>query len=143
MGEMMSILLQKVEKIEGMLEQVNDLTCNQSTVLVASEEGIDIDEVLDEMSEYKEILIKQVEQLEIDFENTYKQYRENLTNKEEVEKLKTHISKILDIKKMIIENERKNMLLFQSRERQEREKLIISPTPKSVVEIYKRNNIKK
>ena len=140
------MLLEKLSVIIEKLEQVNGITMNQYTVLLESisskedEEGID--KVIHEMATYKEELINQVEQDEIEFEKEYYLVREKIINQEEINQLKKRVSQVIQLKEEIMENEKANMMLVQSKLRKKNKAIAIPKDPKKIVEIYKNSNLR-
>ena len=140
------MLLEKLSGIIGKLEQVNGITMNQYTVLLESisskEDGERIDKVIREMASYKEELINQVEQDEIEFENEYYLVREKIIDQDEINQLKNRVSQVIQLKEKIMENEKANMMLVQSRLRQKNKAITIPKDSKKIVEIYKNSSLR-
>ena len=140
------MLLEKLSGIIGKLEQVNGITMNQYTVLLESisskEDGERIDKVIREMASYKEELINQVEQDEIEFEKEYYLVREKIIDQDEINQLKNRVSQVIQLKEKIMENEKANMMLVQSRLRQKNKAITIPKDSKKIVEIYKNSSLR-
>lgn len=140
------MLLEKLSVIIEKLEQVNGITMNQYTVLLNSisskEDEEEIDKVIHEMATYKEELISEVEQDEMEFEQEYYLVREKIINQEEINQLKKRVSQVIQLKEEIMENEKANMMLVQSRLRQKNKAIAIPKDPKKIVEIYKNSNLR-
>lgn len=140
------MLLEKLSGIIEKLEQVNGITMNQYTVLLESisskedEEGID--KVIGEMATYKEELINEVEQDEIEFEKAYYLVRKKIIDQDEINQLKNRVSQVIQLKEKIMENEKVNMMLVQSRLRQKNKAITIPKDPKKIVEIYKNSSLR-
>ena len=140
------MLLEKLSGIIGKLEQVNGITMNQYTVLLESisskEDEERIDKVIHEMATYKEELINEVEQDEIEFEKAYYLVREKIIDQDEINQLKNRVSQVIQLKEKIMENEKANMMLVQSRLRQKNKAITIPKDPKKIVEIYKNSSLR-
>lgn len=135
-------LITKLDKTIELLEQINNITMNQMTVLlndskIDSEE--EIDNFLDEMHKIKDELIDKVDQVEISFEEEYKSVRQSLTNKEMVAKLKQKIGKVINLKEAIMENEKTNMNIAKSKLAQKNKPIVLPKSPQNVIDIYKNN----
>ena len=138
----MDELLNKLKRIIGLLEQINDITTNQTTLIMnenAEQSESDLESIMEEMSHYKEQLMTQTEQEEDAFEKIYYAYRSQLVDKEEIKILKEKVSQVLEIKKKIIENENMNMLMVQNRNRQKSKINVIPQNPQRVAELYKKH----
>lgn len=139
-------LIMRLDEIVEVLEQINGITTNQTTIMLegltnkADEEQME--EVLEEMGENKKKLIDQVDKMENDFEEAYNLVKATITNKEDIEQLKSKVSKILEIKKAILDNEKSNMIIMQSKMRQESKVVTIPKDPRKVIETYKNNSLK-
>lgn len=140
------MLLEKLSGIIEKLEQVNGITMNQYTVLLESisskEDEERIDKVIGEMATYKEELINEVEQDEIEFEKAYYLVREKIIDQDEINQLKNRVSQVIQLKEKIMENEKANMMLVQSRLRQKNKAITIPKDPKKIVEIYKNSSLR-
>ncbi len=139
----MDILLAKLDKINELLEQINSITSNQTTVLLEKklecEDKNSIIEVLEGMYNYKEQLIGDVESAEADFEKVYEPYRGKITDDSFIRLFKEKVKAILDLKQIIVENEKRNMMLMQSRGKQLKQTVAIPNNPKEVSDRYKNN----
>ena len=139
----MRTLLAKLDKISELLEQINSITSNQTTVLlekdVEYEDDNSIIAVLEEMYNYKEQLIGDVERAEADFEKVYEPYRGKITDDSFAQLIKEKVKAILDLKQLIVDNEKTNMMIMQSRGKQLKQTMAIPNNPKKVSEQYKNN----
>lgn len=137
-------LMISLDKIIELIEQVNGITINQGTIILgdsfSEENQQQLDQVLEEMVKNKEVLIEEIERIEVEFEKEYNLRRANLTNKAYVDQLKQKVAKVLEIKKNILENEKNNMLMMQSKIRQQNKIIEIPKDPKKVIETYKSNS---
>lgn len=137
-------LIKKLDKTIELLEQINNITMNQMTVIIsASDNGSEeMNSFLDEMHKIKDELINEVDRVEISFEEEYKSIRQSLTNKEIVSELKHKIEKVIKLKEAIMENEKNNMNLAKSKLAQKNKPIALPKSPQSVINTYKNNNYK-
>lgn len=139
-------LLAQLDAIIALLEQISGITTNQMTVILESlEENTEneIEAVLEELSENKEELIKQVDGLEMEFEANYNHQKASLTNKQLVNSLKEKVGQVLELKEKILKNEKSNMMIFQSKMRQQKKVVQIPKNPQKIIETYKNNEYRR
>lgn len=143
----MGALLVKLDSIIGLLEQINTITTNQMTVLLSRTlEESDEEEklgLLEQMVEYKEELILEVEKVEIDFDVSYQEYKGKISNKEYISIFKEKVEYILEVKNRIVENEKSNLMIMQSKARRPKQVMSIPKSSKKVAELYKNSEYSK
>ncbi len=143
----MEVLLEELDSILGILEQIDAITTNQTTVLLdeTSEKREQEEElkILEQMVEYKEELIKEVEQAEDRFNKLYQDFRSEINNEEYIHLFKEKVNQILKMKNMIMKNEETNVMIMQSRASQSRQVMSIPKSPKRVADLYKNSETKR
>lgn len=138
-------LLDKLNHSIKLLEQINNITLNQMTVILNASEDMseeEVDHFLDEMYQIKNELMNETESVEISFEEEYKRVRENIKDKELISNLKQKISKVIQLKEQIMENEKTNMNIVKSKVAQKNKPVALPKSPQSVINTYKNNNYK-
>lgn len=137
----MEVLLEELDSILGILEQIDAITTNQTTVLLdeTSEKREQEEElkILEQMVEYKEELIKEVEQAEDRFNKLYQDFRSEINNEEYIHLFKEKVNQILKMKNMIMKNEETNVIIMQSRVSRSRQVMSIPKSSKRVADLYK------
>lgn len=139
-------LITQLLVIIDLLQQVNGITTNQMTVILESLEADSvphIDEVLEEMSKNKEEIIGAVEEKEIEFEKNYNEQKKSLTDKVYVANLQEKVKEIIELKEKILENEKSNMIIFESKMRKQKEVIELPKNPKKVIDTYKKSQFNK
>lgn len=133
-----------MDKLEGYLKYINEkleqiyaITQNQATVLLESMNDQQTINVLEEMFGYKDQLMKELVEVELEFQEAYYKKRDELQQEGRLGKIKLMIEKIFKIKDKIMAAEQKNILLMQSRT-PALEKVEIQIQPMKVVESYKK-----
>lgn len=139
----MEELFGQLRKIDDLLEQIATITSNQTTVLLQpSDEDEEQLTLIESMVEYKEELINQLQLVEKQFDEGYKQKRELLTNKECVIQFKECVAKILEKKQQIQEMEQNNLRIMQNRSSRGVKRMDILKAPQDVVAAYKKQQSK-
>lgn len=143
----MEVLLEELDSILEILEQIDAITTNQTTVLLdeTSEKREQEEElkILEQMVEYKEELIKEVEQAEDRFNKLYQDFRSKINDEEYIRLFKEKVNQILKMKNMIMKDEETNVMIMQSRASQSRQVMSIPKSPKRVVDLYKNTEAKR
>lgn len=112
----MDELFKQLEQIRQFLEQIQNITENQMTILLSdSIEGLDM---IEQMAEYKGELTTQLEKVEKEFQALYNEKKEFIhsndqINNSELKQLKDNVKYILQLKDQVILQEQKNYLLLK------------------------------
>ena len=142
----MEELVVMLKEIYAILEQINAITTNQTTVLLQSREQTqsqnEMLDIIEGMVDYKDELITKVSQTEQLFENTYKHINRSTIDPSYAKVFKEWVGKILNMKETIAEAERNNVLVMQSLMNLHQKKLEIPKTANAVVEAYKKQQVK-
>ena len=148
----MEELFEYLRQIYELLEQIDMITDNQTTVLLApmeetieqgddSEEEIALD-MIAQMADYKDEITEELVKVEDMFQRQYDNCKQLLENQEEVKKLKRLVAAILERKEAIVEHEQSNLLLLQARSKKQLKRVHISQNPKNVSNAYKKQQEK-
>lgn len=142
----MEELLKMLEEIYKVLEQIQGITVNQTTILLQvdhmSEEAEGL-EMLESMVAYKEEMINEVSQKEELFNSTYEEFRGKITDKAWVERFKKQVEKILRMKEKIVNAEQNNILLMQGFGKKSKEQISIQANRKTMVVAYQKQSSNK
>lgn len=112
----MDELFKQLDQIRQFLEQIQNITENQMTILLSdSIEGLDM---IEQMAEYKGELTAQLEKVEKEFQALYNEKKEFIhsndqINNSELTQLKDNVKYILQLKDQVILQEQKNYLLLK------------------------------
>ena len=133
-----------LEGIYKVLEQIQGITVNQTTILLQtnylSEEAEGL-EILESMVAYKEEMINEVSQKEELFNSAYTEFRGKITDKAWVKAFKSQVEKILEIKKKIVEVEQNNILIMQSIDQKNKKPLDIKKSMDVAVAAYQKSKL--
>lgn len=141
----MEELLEQLNHIYELLEQIEALTTNQTTVLL--QEKIDFDsenqdlDILNSMADYKEQMIDELSKREEEFQNTYAPYRGKLTDKEMIQAMQACIKRIMKKKQDIMDAEQNNLMIMQSYSNR-KETMLIPKKASEAVAAYKKQQLK-
>lgn len=142
----MNQLMQLLQKIYDLLEQINGITTNQTTVLLelrqsdeSNDNGLDI---IEDMVGYKETLMNELSRVEKEFDESYMPYKGKINDPEQVELLQSAVERILNIKKQIVDAERNNVTIMNSFMSQKEARVAIPKQASQVTEAYKKQQLK-
>lgn len=142
----MNELFNLLAHIEELLTQIDSITQNQTTVLIGSRTSLqEEDEAIDlmnQMVDYKDEIMSELEQIEKQFQEAYANQRRNLTNKAIVDELQNRVGGILKKKKLIMEHEQNNLIIMKQSIHARQEPLEIKPSAGTVANAYKKYQIK-
>lgn len=142
----MEELVKQLEEIYTLLEQINSITTNQTTILLQTRESRqEVNEVLDMlegMLNYKDELITLVEAKEQSFEGEYAKYKGRITNPRYINLFKEWVERILTTKQTIVEAEQNNVIIMKSLSKAHASKVSIPKKPNEVVAAYQKQKTK-
>ena len=147
----MEELFEYLRQIYELLEQIDTITDNQTTVLLApveettKQEDDSEEESLDmiaQMADYKDELMGKLSKLESMFQEQYDRCKQFLNDDQDVKRLKEFVAAILERKEAIVEHEQNNILLLQAHSKKRLEKVSIPQNPKNVSNAYKKQQEK-
>ena len=142
----MQELFEQLIQIESILEQIDDITENQTTVLIGSrntlEEENNAIDIMNQMIDAKEELMNQLTMTETNFQESYAKKRRYLTNKEIVDTLQARVGAILKKKQIIVEREQNNLVIMQSYVKAKEGPLKLTPRAIDVANAYKKHQPK-
>ncbi|MBP3889378.1 MAG: hypothetical protein J6F30_17270 [Cellulosilyticum sp.] len=135
-----------LNQIREFLEQIDNITDNQMTILVGDLQNIEEEnsalELIEDMVNCKDELISDLTQVEEYFQREYDKHRETLIKNNKINVLKGQVQHILQLKEEIARKEHKNMLIMQKNSNKRIDRVIISPSSNQVVEAYKKQQRK-
>lgn len=138
----MQQLLKQLDYIYELLEQIETITTNQTTVLLQSNEEdsseVEAVEFLESMFNYKEEIINELEKAEAIFQESYEPYRGKITDKAFIEMIQSKIASIMAKKKTISDAELNNLLVMQAYTKKRTKQFVIPRQAKDVTEAYKK-----
>ena len=106
-----------LNQIREFLEQIDNITDNQMTILVGDLQNIEEEnralELIEDMVDCKDELISELTQVEEHFQKEYDKHRETLIKTNQMNVLKEQVQHILKLKEEIASKEYKNMLIMQ------------------------------
>ncbi len=126
----MDELFEKIDQIRLFLEQIKNITENQTTILLSDNiEGLDM---IEQMAEYKSELTSELEKTEKAFQALYDEKREAIYANDQIrnndlKQLKNNVEYILQLKEQVILQEQKNYMILKE----------ITETRKNAVKIPK------
>lgn len=143
----MQSLFDYLNKIQELLQQIHDITENQTTILTSS---VYVDEdvtdgtlsMMEEMIDYKDELINLLTEAEQNFQGVYNAYREEIIQSKQMKLLKSEVEKVLKLKDEITKKEQKNVLLLQNQSRKRVERVEVIPNKNQVVAAYRKQQNK-
>lgn len=138
----MDQLLKQLEVIKELMKQISGITNNQATVLLQQmtdeESEDDFVGLIEEMADCKELLMNELEEVEEQFNTSYENYRVHLTDKQEIELLKSHVAEVLRLKQEILDGEKNNFMLMQCKANARKKVEVIQKSPSQIVDAYKK-----
>lgn len=145
-GDLMQRLIILLKEIYSILKQIKDITANQTTLLLEQRENIEDEQLaldmLEQMVNYKDEVIRELTIKEEAFEQAYEPYRGKITNSEDVSIIKQLVNSIVQIKHHIVEEEKQNMIIMQTNSRRRIKSIEIPQNPQAVTNAYKNQQIK-
>ena len=129
-----------LKQIENLLEQLETMTYNQSTILLHQLEGQE-DEVLrmiEEIVTHKDEAIQELVHIEDLFQESYEKNKTALLKSGAMKEVKERVAGILDAKERIKKQEQSNLRLLASRGSRRTEKVEIKPSPQCAINAYKK-----
>lgn len=137
MNQMMTYLGQ----IESLLEQIENITQNQTTVLLhqLDEDKEQALSYIEEMVNFKDEVIGQLTDSELAFQKSYEENREKLISSGHLRDVKTIVARILETKERITRQEQSNLHLLNSKVGSKPERVEIKPNAHQVLAVYKQN----
>ena len=140
----MNTILTYLNQIESLLEQIENMTQNQTTILLhqlGSEEGKALN-VIEEIVGYKDEVIQELTQVEVLFQESYQSHREALIQSTLIKEVKERVARILETKERITRQEQNNLRLLTSKISSRPEKVEIKPSAQCVANAYKKNQVR-
>ena len=140
----MNTILTYLNQIESLLEQIENMTQNQTTILLhqlGSEEGKALN-VVEEIVGYKDEVIQELTQVEVLFQESYQKHREALIQSTLIKEVKERVARILETKERIKRQEQNNLRLLTSKISSRPEKVEIKPSAQCVANAYKKNQVR-
>ena len=140
----MNTILTYLNQIESLLEQIENMTQNQTTILLhqlGSEEGKALN-VIEEIVGYKDEVIQELTQVEVLFQESYQKHREALIQSTLIKEVKERVARILETKERITRQEQNNLRLLTSKISSRPEKVEIKPSAQCVANAYKKNQVR-
>ena len=135
-----------LSQIREFLEQINNITDNQMTILVGDLQNIEEEnralELIEDMVACKDELISELTQVEAHFQKEYDKHRDILIKNNQMNVLKEQVQYILKLKEEIANKEYKNMLIMQKNSNKRIDRVTISPSSNQVVAAYKKQQRK-
>lgn len=142
----MDELLNMLDGIYKTLEQIHGITINQATILLETNDIEGSEEALgmfENMFEFKEELIDEINRREVQFNEAYEKYRGKINDKKYVTLFQNKIQKILDMKESIVTAEQNNLLFMQRNASNNISTMNVPKDAKKVVAAYKVQQINK
>lgn len=138
-GSMMEVLINYLNKIKELLDQIYYITQNQTNVLLEGEKEDGRIAILEEMSEYKNTVMNEVERVEADFQEHYYVVKGELGQNNVIIKLQEKVGEVLKLKEKIIAIEQQNLILMKEQSSRNRGKMKIPQNSQKVIESYKKH----
>ena len=137
----MNTILTYLSRIESLLEQIETMTQNQTTILLhqldsKEDEALNI---IEEIVGYKDKAIQELTEVEALFQESYKKNREALLQSAQIKEIKERVAHILEAKERITKHEQNNLRLLTSKIGKRPEKVEIKPNAQCVANAYKKN----
>ena len=143
----MEELFKMLGDIYDLLEQINAITTNQTTVLLQSsttiEEKNNALDLLEDMVNYKEEFMNQLLSKEECFDNAYSKYKGKITDPTYVKMFKEWVERIMAKKQEIVEAEKNNVVVMQNISKKTIERVAIPKDAKEVTMAYKKQQTNK
>lgn len=141
----MEQLFKEVFMIIELLEQIKTLTNNQTTVLLVemdiAEENERLD-IIEQMANYKDGLMRELKEQEIAFQETYTIYKKQLEESGRIAEIQELVGRVLQLQQKIVELEKGNLLLMQNRSKIKDKKVDILVNSAKAVSAYQKQKIK-
>lgn len=137
----MNTILTYLDQIESLLEQIENMTQNQTTILL-HQLGNEADEsltIIEEIVGYKDEVIQELTRIEALFQESYKNNKEALLESTLIKEIKERVARILEIKERITKQEQNNLRLLSSKVSSRPEKVEIKPSAQCVANAYKQS----
>ena len=138
----MQNVFEYLKKIQDLLEQIENITDNQMTILVGDLQNIEEEnralEFIEEMVGCKDELITELAEIEGYFQQAYDRQKEQLIKSNAIKELKAQVQHILHLKEEIARKEQQNMLIMQNHSKKKIDKMTIAPSSNQVVAAYKK-----
>ncbi|MBE6024116.1 MAG: hypothetical protein E7231_13110 [Cellulosilyticum sp.] len=135
-----------LSKIQLLLEQIENITDNQTTILVGDLQTIEEEnnalEFIEQMVNCKDELIVELSKVEACFQEEYEKQREQLIKSNKIKDLKTQVERILVLKDEITRKEQQNMVIMQNFSKKKIDRMTISPSSNQVAAAYKKQQLK-
>lgn len=129
-------LFTTLENILSTASEINIMTQNQETVILHSSEH----DMLSELAKNKQQKIRQLDELEGQFESIYGQHKSAIKDREDIGRLQTLVASIMETKEKIKKAEEKNRRLLDGRAKP---KIQVTPIQKPhsyIIEQYKKHS---
>lgn len=126
-------------RIEEGLQQVEQLTENQGVVLKSGKEEKETFIYIEQMVQFKEIIIQQLEEAEKGFEKSYKVHKEALLASPLIKEVKERVTKILKMKEEITRREAEHLHLLMQPKKGEEIRKLKGITPQKVAKAYEKH----
>lgn len=136
----MNTILTYLSQIESLLEQIENMTQNQTTILLhqldsKEDEALNI---IEEIVSYKDKVIQELTQVEALFQESYKKNKETLLQSAQIKEIKERVTHILEAKERVTKHEQNNLRLLTSKVGKRPEKVEIKPTVQCAINAYKK-----
>ena len=142
----MDELIKMLGQIYDLLDQVNSITINQTTVLLQSNETLDDENdalaMLEGMVAYKEEVTNDLIALEKVFDTTYSKYKDKMTDPAYIKLFKDWVERIMTKKKEIVDAEQNNVIIMQALSKRSARRMEIPKDARQVVDAYKKHQVK-
>lgn len=140
----MNELFEQLKAIDEILEQIATITANQMTVLLQSTSENEDEELslLEGMVSYKDELITKLVEIEILFDNSYKEQREQVHTSGQIGEFKKCVANILEKKEKIQELEKNNVRIMQSKVKKSKQLIKLPKAAQEVTKAYKKHQVK-
>lgn len=136
MPEIKEQLFTTLENILSTASDIHTMTQNQETIILYSAEHA----MLSQLAKNKQEKILQLNALEKQFESTYIQHKESISEKQDIIRLQGIVSKIMETKEDISKAEEKNRRLWDGKGRPKVQAIPIQKPQSYIIEQYKKYN---
>ncbi|ONI37599.1 hypothetical protein AN639_09645 [Candidatus Epulonipiscium fishelsonii] len=131
-------LIQLLKNVADKLIQIQNITLNQSQILLSNEDEDNKVTLLEEMNRYKEELTGEMETIEKKFEERYFERRKGNIEKNVILVLQKNIQEILNLKKEVINLERTNVTIMQTKSKELLGPMKVIKNVNSAITAYKK-----
>lgn len=130
-----------LKQIESLLEQIENITQNQTTVLLhqLDEDKEEALSYIEEMVNFKDKVIGELTEAEAAFQSGYHSCKEELISSGLIREVKNSVAKILETKERITRQEQNNLHLLNNKVGSKPERVEIRPNAYQVLSAYKQN----